>query len=94
MVIPKFISLIDWADNLFIDYPKENLPILLFEDNWEEWGEILVGTGQFLERACPSPLVTADAEKKRVYDDWIQWADQIYMIMSTPVLKQKEEKEL
>lgn len=77
MVIPEFISLVDWADNLFVDYPHQNLPILLEEKNWKEWAEILVGTGSFAQRQCPPPQE----------DDWKLWALTVYIIMTVPLKK-------
>jgi hypothetical protein len=91
MVMPEYITLIDWADNLLIDYPKENLPVLQNELEWREWAELVVGSGEFLKRDCPAPTnIDKDkGEKVDAYKDWQDWARIVYMIMSTSIGREK-----
>ena len=80
-VWPYGIDLIDWADNLIIDYPKSNIPILRDPDEWEEWGAIVAGTDVFAKRGCPSPIKITDQGKVEPYNNWEEWAKAVYAVM-------------
>lgn len=73
MILPEFISLQDWAASLIIDFPDENIPLLLDEKQWKEWGSYLIYLDAFQENEAPDPLK---------YDDWREWARQVYFTMN------------
>lgn len=71
-VWPWGIDAYDWFDNLIIDYPYENLPILKDSENWQETASIIAATGEFSKRGCPSP---------DNYEEYEDWAKEVYAIM-------------
>jgi len=73
MVIPEFIRLIEWAHTLIIDFPNDNIPLLIDESNWKEWGDRLVQEESFIENNAPGTYH---------YNDWNKWANEVYFIMS------------
>jgi len=73
MILPEFISLQDWAASLIIDFPDENIPFLSDEKNWKEWGSYLIYLDSFQENEAPDPFN---------YNDWRDWARQVYFTMN------------
>lgn len=81
MVIPEYIDLKYWAAQLIVDYPNEYLPVLSKEEEWQEWGAAVVGSGVFARNNCPSPFTVAEGVKKNNFKDWQEWARVIYISM-------------
>ncbi len=73
MTSPQGLSLLFWADTIFVDFPNDNIPVLVDEDNWKTWGEDLVAATTFSINSAPSPAN---------YDDWHTWAQDIYYTMA------------
>lgn len=72
MIIPQYISLIDWANQLLIDFPADNLPILYNEDDWKEWGNDVIFAPSFESLNAPNT---------EFYDNWQTWATDLYSAM-------------
>ena len=53
MILFKDISLKLWADTLIQDFGQDDLPILDHEDNWRDWGNLLVGEPSFIRNNTP-----------------------------------------
>lgn len=68
VVRPDNMGLIDWAAQLLIDFPTTNLPILYNEDAWKEWGNLVISTQSFANKAAP---------RTDGYSDWRDWAERI-----------------
>ena len=79
MVMPKYITLKNWAGSLNIDYPNDVLPVLKKDEEWEEWGTIVANTGSFKNAAIPTPSSLKNNDKPV---DWTEWATIVYYIMS------------
>jgi hypothetical protein len=78
MMLPQFTTLKKWADSLIIDFPTDNIPILLDETKWKEWGNMLVQENSFSRNAAPGP---------QGYAAWPEWAMAVFYTMaqvSTP----------
>lgn len=73
MVLPIGIELLEWAANLLIDFPNDNIPLLFDEDQWRLWGDELVQCTTFAQNQAPQ---TGD------YDDWNTWAQGVYYNMN------------
>ncbi len=82
VVQPSYISLTDWAATLVSDFGNENLPQLLKEDQWQEWGMILCNTGIFARANIPPPFVIAQGSKKQIYTGWSDWAARVYCLVN------------
>lgn len=91
IVYPYGIDIIDWFDSLLIDFPKENLPVLRFPEEWQEVGSRIVGIGEFAKRICPSPLRIDEKGKSDNYSSWEEWAKDVYSIMILYNLNEDEE---
>jgi hypothetical protein len=81
MIQPHYIELLDWAASLIIDYPQEDIPYLTKQDKWQEWGTIVVNSGIFAKYNVPPPFSNKSTAK--AYKTWQEWADAVYLIMST-----------
>ena len=73
MIIPIAISLPLWANNLVIDFPGDNIPQLLSENDWRTWGDDLVQCTTFSKNNSPG---TAN------YGDWQAWAQAVHYTMT------------
>lgn len=73
MTIPEFITLSKWAHALVVDFPTDNIPILVDESKWKEWGNSLIQENSFLRNAAPG---TAN------YSDWLSWAKAVFYTMA------------
>lgn len=71
MILPYFISLIDWANSLLIDFPADNLPIL-YNDDWKSWGNEIIFAPSFERLNAPGT---------EFYEDWRDWAMALYSAM-------------
>ena len=49
MINPSLVGLKEWADSLIVDYPDQNVPILLFEMDWQRWALELIKSSIFSE---------------------------------------------
>lgn len=82
VVWPENISLSYWAACLVNDYANEPLPILQYEENWQEWATTVANTTIFLRASVPAPLSMKGGTKKEIYKEWDKWAKIVYTIMS------------
>ncbi len=73
MVNPEGITLLLWADSLTVDFPLDNIPILIDEDQWKSWGEDLVASTSFAQNEVPSTAF---------YSEWQTWARDVYYTMA------------
>lgn len=73
MVIPEHIGLLDWAAQLQIDFPNDNVPILLAEDAWREWGLAVLGCPSFRKANAPPPFD---------FNDWREWALGLFLAVT------------
>lgn len=72
MIQPDYIDLPMWAASLRIDFPEDDIPELLSEKDWKEWGDTLVQCDSFSENNAPGTAF---------YPDWVQWARDVYFVM-------------
>ena len=72
-MIPTRADLKTWASSLIVDFPRDNIPILSNENDWERWGSVLIECQSFSSNAVPPP---------RGYVDWRDWATNVYKVMS------------
>lgn len=82
VIFPEYISLKDIAAALVFDYPDEPLPILEDEANWQEWGQIVAGTGIFARAAVPPPFSIVGGKKESSFGTWQDWFKTLYTVMS------------
>jgi len=73
MIYPKYIGLQDWWNALNIDYPQELIPLLANDNDWQQQGKILAGTGVFAQANIPSPSPKEE--------DWSEWARSVFLVM-------------
>jgi hypothetical protein len=78
---PQYISIKSWAAELVRIYKEERLPVLYDEDKWQEWGNIVAGTGIFRTNAIPSTTTIKNAKKTDSFKNWQEWAKAVYIIM-------------
>lgn len=83
MVMPKYITLKNWAGSLNIDYPNDILPILRNEEEWEEWATIVANTGTFKNAAIPTPASLKKEQNNNEPSNWNEWAKTVYYIMNS-----------
>lgn len=72
-MIPRNVNIYDWCSSLIIDFPADNVPILLDENEWKQWGNFLIEQKSFAINGAPT---TGD------YDDWQKWAQNLFAAMS------------
>lgn len=72
MMIPNFVSLKNWSHSLIIDFPSDNIPVLMDEENWKTWGNHLIQENSFSKNGAPST---------KNYPDWKSWAKDIFKVM-------------
>jgi hypothetical protein len=63
VIIPLEISLKDWAASLVIDFPDDNIPILTDENDWKNWGCLVVEQTSFADNGAPSPILFDEVNK-------------------------------
>jgi hypothetical protein len=73
MMQPTMVTLKQWVASLIVDFPTDNIPILLDEDKWKEWGNTLIQQSSFLINGAPST---------NLYDDKFKWALDVFKCMS------------
>ncbi len=69
MILPLGISLRTWANNLIIDFPDDDIPILQSEDEWKQWAQQLIQCDTFGDNNSPGP---------EDFRDWLTWAQAVY----------------
>ena len=69
MVQPRYITLSNWAASLVIDFPDDDVPILMNEKDWKKWGNRLVECSTFAQNAAPGTAF---------YKDWQSWAMDVF----------------
>lgn len=62
-----------WADSLVIDFPYDNVPKLMDERNWREWGDSLVQENTFSDNGAPPT---------KTFTKWEEWATAVYNALS------------
>lgn len=72
MMLPEFTTLSQWGTSLFIDFPNDNIPILVNENDWKSWGNFLIQENSFDENNAPG---TDD------FDHWQSWAQALFYAM-------------
>ena len=78
---PQFISVKQWAAELVRIYKKDRLPVLYDEDKWQEWANIVAGSGVFRTNAIPSATTIKGSNKVDSFKSWQEWAKAVYIIM-------------
>lgn len=73
ITLPQRITLTNWAAALEIDFPEDNVPALSDEENWKEWGNLLVQENSFTRNGAPGTSG---------YSDWESWARAVYYTMA------------
>ena len=76
MMLPEATTVTLWANSLIIDFPYDNIPLLINESLWKQWGDELILCQSFISNDVPSPIH---------YDDWQSWADDVYFLMCNNV---------
>ncbi len=71
----------DWAGRLTEDYIKYFMPVLIDEEKWQEWGNIVAGTDPFRAAKVPSPSMTNPATEGNA-KTWQDWAKAFYATMA------------
>jgi hypothetical protein len=78
---PEHITLKRWAAELIRIYPKDRLPILLDEEKWQEWANMVASTGTFKRNNIPGGNKVVNNDKQDLFKDWQSWAKSVYSIM-------------
>lgn len=73
MMIPKNVTLKEWAASLIVDFPLDNISILKDEDEWKPWGDDLVQENSFASNAAPGT---------HFYESWGPWAQAVFASMA------------
>lgn len=73
MMMPRSATLLNWAHSLLIDFPRDNIPILKKESDWQDWGNTLVQENSFSRAGAPGP---------NNYSEWKSWADSVFHAMA------------
>ncbi len=55
MILPKDVSLKNFAASLIIDYPNDNIPMLTDIKQWKKWGSMVVQESSFTNQGAPGP---------------------------------------
>jgi hypothetical protein len=74
MILPKGVTLTQFAASLVVDFPNDNIPFLSNEDNWKEWGNRLIQEATFSGNGAPS----TDGFK-----DKAEWAQALFKTMAS-----------
>lgn len=61
MMIPKYVSLQNFAGSLVVDFPTDNVPILQNDKDWRKWASMLVQENTFANNGAPGPFGFQDA---------------------------------
>lgn len=72
MIQPNMINFMDWAASLIIDFPEDDIPVLLNENDWKEWGNFLIQEESFAQNNVPAP---------QTYTDKWDWARDLYYVV-------------
>lgn len=73
MMQPINTTLQEWAQSLIVDFPYDNVPILLEDAEWKEWGNFLGTELTFADNTIP---------QTDTYDTWDIWANDVYLCLS------------
>ena len=74
MILPKGITLKNFAASLIIDFPNDNIPILTDEKKWKKWGSLVVQETTFANNGAPGPGRFKDAT---------QWTQALFKTMAS-----------
>lgn len=64
IVMPGYISFVDWAATLNVDLPSLTIPVITSEAEWKEWAQTLLLDNELVN--IPLPIN---------FDDWRIWAE-------------------
>ena len=73
MMQPLHTNLLEWAASLIIDFPDDDIPMIFDEEQWQDWGSVLVQENSFAQVSAPNP---------NFYEDWNAWAIDVYYTMA------------
>lgn len=73
MMLPVLVDLKTWAASLIIDFPTDNIPILLDEKDWKRWGNLLILENTFSVNGAP---------ETDQFNDWRTWAQYLFRQMA------------
>lgn len=73
MMLPEFTNLKDWANSLKVDFPTDDIPYLDDENNWKDWGNVLIQATSFCQNDAPRP---------DNYSDPLSWAKDVFYSMN------------
>ena len=73
MINPQDTDLLRWADALIIDFPEDQIPVLLDENSWKSWGNEVIQSPNFFINNAPGTTA---------FKDWRDWARAVYSVMS------------
>lgn len=74
MIKPEGTDLLRWADSLIIDFPGDQIPVLLDESNWARWGNDLIQEPSFFTHNAPGTTA---------FTNWRDWAEAVYSVMAS-----------
>lgn len=67
-LLPKGITFTKWANQLIVDLPALDIPIIRSADYWQSWASQLVNSNQLQNVPIPTKLAYPNPE------DWEKWA--------------------
>lgn len=73
---PQYISLKRWSAEFLRIYRNERLPILLDEDKWKDWANIVAGYDIFRKKNIPYA-----SGKSHKFENWEDWAKEVYIVL-------------
>jgi hypothetical protein len=54
MIVPKDVTMKQFAASLVVSFPTDNIPFLDKEENWKQWGNRLIQEQSFADNGAPS----------------------------------------
>jgi hypothetical protein len=72
-MIPSRADFKTWCSSLIIDFPNDNIPLFVDENEWQRFGNLLIQETSFANNAAPST---------KAYTNWRDWAMCVYKVMS------------
>lgn len=73
VIIPRDISILQFAHSLIVDFPDDDIPILEDEKDWKEWGDYLIQCDSFAKNGSPST---------QGFDDQQSWMSAVFSTMA------------
>lgn len=63
MILPKYITLKNFAASLVIDFPNDNVSILQSDKDWKKFGALLIQENSFSNNGAPGPGLYKNPDK-------------------------------